>query len=78
MRVVRVICLQIGLSLNPTPLLEAWGPCFWDCVYPHLLSKGFPRQRVLGGVLWGHPGSTHLCCWLLASPQRLQWLVRGP
>lgn len=31
-----------------------------------------------GTGLWGCPRSTHLCCWLPASPQCLQWLVRSP
>lgn len=68
-------CASNRMEFKPNPHV---GLYFWGYMYPLPPLQRLPKQRVLEGVSWGCPRSTHLYCWLPASPQRLQWLVRGP
>lgn len=67
------------IELKPDLLpLRAQGCVSGVACTAHLLSKGFPKQRVLGRVLsWLSTPPQVDTSELLASPQCLQWLFRG-
>lgn len=60
------------VEFKPSPLLEAWGRL--GTAYPQFPLQRLPRRRFWEWVL-GLP--THLCCWLLASPQRSAAACQG-